>query len=111
MRSLLFFSTLGTTHYSSKPCGEETWGRKPEETSKYSLIVGVYHRESIMPQHLRRGFESAISWAARASLGWLVCVGLAAQQPPPKADNTRVNKKSGPTADQQKETEADRKLS
>jgi osmotically-inducible protein OsmY len=43
-------------------------------------------------------------------LAWFLCLGLFAQQTAPKADNTRVNKSPGPTADQQKETEADRKL-
>jgi hyperosmotically inducible protein len=43
----------------------------------------------------------------------LVTAGIGAPMPqtPPKTDNTAVNKNPGPTADQQKETAADRTLS
>ena len=64
-----------------------------------------------MPQLLTRVLKTAAIFATVTAFSWLFCLGLAAQQTPPKADNTRENKASGPTADQQKETEADRKLS
>src|SRR5689334_20482534 len=51
-------------------------------------------------------------FCCRALVGGLLCVGLQAQQEPSSAkpDNTRANANPGVTADQQKETKADRDL-
>ena len=60
-----------------------------------------------MFRHLIRSAGASVLFAA----GTLMCFGMPAPQTAPKSDNTAVNKNTNPSADQQKETAADRTLS